>query len=459
MARSDASQFERMTQAPVAPLILRLAIPTTLSMLMTSIYNLADTAFVGQLGTSASGAVGIVFAFMSIIQAFGFLFGQGAGSIVSRLLGQKNKDEANVIMSTSFFFALAFGLLLSALSFAFLDQLVMVLGSTPTIAPYAKTYITFILIAAPLMTASFTMNQVLRYEGRAALGMVGMMTGGLLNIAGDLLLIFGMGMGIAGAGLSTAVSETVSFCILLWMFLSGRSTTRISPKLITFDPKKLFDIVATGFPSLLRQGLQSFTTMLLNLEAAVYGDAAIAAMSIVGRVIFFIFSIALGLGQGFQPVSGFNYGARKYGRVRKAFKSAVIICEVLMLVGAVALLVFSNDIVRIFRDDPEVIVIGTRALRIQGISLLFVPIALITDMLLQSTGHKLGATILTFLRGGIILIPVILILAEFRGLAGIQEAQAVAWAIMFPMAFPFIYSFFRKLPKEDGAEPRSGAAR
>ena len=449
MARSDAAQFERMTQAPVAPLILRLAVPTTLSMLMTSIYNMADTAFVGQLGTSASGAVGIVFAFMSIIQAFGFMFGQGAGSIVSRLLGQKRNDDACVTTSTAFFFALGFGVLLSVLSFAFLDQLVTILGSTPTIAPYAKTYISYILMAAPLMCASFTMNQVLRYEGRATLGMIGMMTGGLLNIAGDLLLIFALGMGIAGAGLSTALSETVSFCILLWMYLSGKATTRISVRLVSFDPAKLFDIVATGFPSLVRQGLQSFTTMLLNLEAAAYGDAAIAAMSIVGRVVFFIFSIALGLGQGFQPVSGFNYGAKRYSRVRAAFKWAVVICETLMFCGMVALLVFSNDIIRIFRDDPEVIVIGTRALRIQAVSLLFVPLALITDMLLQSTGHKLGATVLTFLRGGIIFIPVILLLAHFRGLAGIQEAQAAAWVIMFPMAFPFIWSFFGKLPKED----------
>jgi len=453
MARNYASQYERMTGAPVAPLIMRLAIPTTLSMLMTSIYNIADTAFVGQLGTSASGAVGIVFAFMAIIQAFGFMFGQGAGSIVSRLLGQKNNDEACVITSTAFFFALGFGIVLSLTSLAFLDQLVMVLGSTPTIAPYAKTYISFILVAAPLMTASFAMNQILRYEGRATLGMIGMMTGGLLNIVGDMVLIFGLGMGIAGAGLSTAVSESVSFCILLWMYLSGRATTRISIRLVTFAPAKVFDIVATGFPSLLRQGLQSFTTMLLNLQAAPYGDAAIAAMSIVGRVVFLIFSIALGLGQGFQPVSGFNYGARKYSRVRQAYKWGVIICEIIMFCGMVALLVFSNDIIRIFRDDPEVIAIGTRSLRLQGVALLFVPLALITDMLLQSTGHKLGATILTFLRGGIIFIPVILILSYFRGLAGIQEAQAVAWAIMFPMATPFIWSFFRKLPKEDGAEP------
>ena len=452
MARSDAAQFERMTQAPVAPLILRLAVPTTLSMLMTSIYNMADTAFVGQLGTSASGAVGIVFAFMSIIQAFGFMFGQGAGSIVARLLGQRRLEDASVTTSTAFFFALGFGVIISALSFAFLDPLIYLLGSTPTIAPYAKTYISFILMATPFMTASFAMNQVLRYEGHANLGMVGMLTGAALNIAGDLLLIFVLDMGIAGAGLSTALSETVSFCILLWMYLSGRATTRISPKLVTFDPAKVFDIVATGFPSLLRQGLQSYTTMLLNLQAAAYGDAAIAAMSIVGRIVFFVFSLALGLGQGFQPVSGFNYGARKYSRVRKAYRSAVVICECLMLGGMVVLLVFSGDLIKVFRDDPEVIAIGTRALRIQAVSLLFVPLALITDMLLQSTGHKLGATILTFLRGGIIFIPTILILAHVRGLAGIQEAQAVAWAVMFPMAMPFIASFFGRLPKEDGAE-------
>lgn len=270
------TQYEKMTRTNVAPLIAGLAVPSVLTMLVTNIYNLADTAFVGRLGKSASGAVGVVFSFMTIIQAIGFLFGQGAGSIISRLLGHRDNEQANAVASTAFFFSFGFGLILALVSAALLDPLVHFLGSTETIAPYARTYISYILIATPFMTVSFTMNQILRYEGKAALGMVGMMAGGILNMAGDPVLMFGLNMGIAGAGLSTAVSQMVSFFLLLSIYLRGKSLSRLSWKKVSFDPRLFFDIVATGLPSLLRQGLNSVTTMLLNTQARVYGDAAIS---------------------------------------------------------------------------------------------------------------------------------------------------------------------------------------
>ena len=450
MAEQTSSQYERMTQGRIAPLIIKLAIPTTLSMLMTSVYNLADTAFVGTLGTSASGAVGVVFGYMSIIQAVGFMIGMGSGSIVSRALGARRQDEANAVISTGFLLALAAGLALSVLSFIFIDPLVRVMGSTETIAPYAKTYISYILFAAPFMTATFTMNQVLRFEGRAVLGMVGMMTGGLLNIIGDAVLIFGFDMGIAGAGLSTCLSQIVSFCILLAMFLTGKSASKLNPRYVRLDAATISDICATGFPSLLRQGLTSYTTMLLNQQSAPYGDAAIAAMSIVGRIAFFVFSIALGVGQGFQPVCAFNYGARKYGRVRNAFRSTMVICEILMLVFVTILLLFSGNLIQVFRDDPEVIAIGTRALRVQGLGVLILPITMVVEMLYQSSGRKVGATVISAMRGGILFIPAILILAHFRGLYGIEEAQAVAYFLSIPPALLYARRFFDDLPQEDG---------
>lgn len=457
MSQESTSQYRKMTETPIAPLIVRLSIPTTLSMLMTSFYSMADTAFVGTIGTSASGAIGVVFGYMAIIQAFGFMLGQGTGSIVSRRLGGRDQKEANVVASTGFFLALAMGLVIAILSFVFLDQLLRILGSTPTIAPYAKTYIGFILIAAPFMTASFTLNQVLRFEGKATLGMVGMMTGCGLNVLGDIVLIFHFDMGIAGAGLSTCISEIVGFSVLLWMFLTGKSTTRLSPSSFSPDPTRITDIITTGFPALLRQGLASITTMLLNNHSAVYGDAAIAAMSIVGRVTFFVFSLALGVGQGFQPVCGFNYGARKYGRVREAYKVTMIICELLMAASVSILLLKSGDVIRIFRDDPEVIQIGTRALVLQGLSLLFVPISMVTEMLYQSTGERFGATFISAMRGGVLFIPAIIILSRLRGLHGIQEAQPFsAVAVVLP-AIILARSFFAKLPKED--EPKAGLSR
>lgn len=450
--KQQISQYEKMIKTDVTPLIIRLAVPTTLTMLVTNIYNLADTAFVGQLGTSASGAVGVVFGFMSIIQAVGFVFGQGAGSIIARLLGHQDNEEAAVIASTGFFFSFGFGVLLALISWLLLNPLVRFLGSTETIAAYARIYISYILIATPFMTASFTMNQILRYEGKAALGMIGMMTGGILNMFGDPLLMFGCGMGIAGAGLSTALSQIIGFGILLSMYLRGKSVSRISWKKVTFNGKQIFDILVTGLPSLLRQGLSSITIMVLNGQAAVYGDAAIAAMSIVNRIIHFIFSIALGIGQGFQPVSGFNYGAGQYSRVRRAFRVTVIMAEILIGVTVVILIVWSGSLIGMFRNDPDVIEIGTRAIRVQGLSLLLLPISMVTEMLYQSTGQKLGASILSLLRGGLIFIPAILILARLRGLYGIEEAQAVAFSVAVLPSFLFLWRLFRQMPQEDAVE-------
>ena len=443
------SQYEIMTKTPVSRLIVKLSIPTVISMLVTNIYNMADTAFVGQLGTSASGAIGVVFGFMSILQAVGFMFGQGCGSIISRLLGQKDEKEASVIASTSFFASLLFSLLIEAVGYIFLGQLVMLLGSTETIEPYAKAYIIYILAAVPFITTSFVMNNILRYEGKATLGMIGLMVGAVLNICLDPVLMFVFGMGIAGAGLATALSQFIGFCILLMMFLIGKTQSRLSIRNVSLNFIKLFNIVSTGFPSLLRQGLTSVTTVLLNYEAAIFGDAAVAAMSIVSRIVFFLFSIALGVGQGFQPVCGFNYGAGKYSRVRKGFAVTVLISEVVIFIMSGAAFLFSGELIGIFRDDPEVIEIGTRALRLQCIALLVLPACMVVEMQLQSTGKRIGASVLSALKSGLFFIPALLILAAVRGLSGIQEAQPLAFLAAVVPSVIFAVCFFRKLPKQD----------
>lgn len=449
MNRNAASQYEKMTKTSVYKLIATLSIPTIISMMITNIYNLVDTAFVGRLGTSASGAVGVVFGFMAILQAVGFLFGQGAGSIISRKLGQKDSAAASKIASTGFFFAFFMAVIIAVLCFVFLDKLIVLLGSTETIAPYAKTYISFILMAAPFMVTGFTMNNILRYEGKAMLGMIGMMTGAILNICGDALFMFVFDMGIAGAGLSTAISQFIGFCILLGMFVRGKTQCVISIKRVIFKRRQIFDIIATGIPSLLRQGLNSVTTILLNMETAVYGDAAVAAMSIVSRIMFFVFSVAIGIGQGFQPVSGFNYGAGKYSRVRRAYKFTILLAEGLMLMMTAAVLLKSGSLIRIFRDDADVIEIGTRALRLQCAAQLFLPFCMATEMLLQSTGKKLGAALLSAARSGIFFIPSLLILARLRGLSGIQEAQPLACIISLAPTVCFAIHFFRHLPEKD----------
>lgn len=439
------SQFDKMTKTPVSRLIIKLSIPAIISMMVTNVYNLVDTAFVGQLGNSASGAVGIVFGFMAVLQAIGFMFGNGSGSIISRLLGAKNTEQASKIASTGFFFTLLFGAVVAIISAFVLKPLVMLLGSTETISPYAQTYISYILVAAPFITASFTMNNLLRYEGKATLGMIGLIVGAVLNIAGDPILMFGLNMGIEGAGLSTCISQIIGFFVLLSMFLLHKTQCRLSVKLIV--PKFLPEIIGTGLPSLLRQGLNSLSTVVLNNCAAVYGDAAVAAMSIVSRVIFFTFSFALGVGQGFQPVCGFNYGAKKYDRLKTAFYFSVMLAEIIVVVMSVGLILFPGEIVRIFRDDNTVMEIGSRALVLQGIAQLFLPFCMITEMALQSVGKKLGASVLSTLRNGLFFIPLLLILSNVRGLSGIQEAQPLAVTLAVIPSAILAVSFFRELPK------------
>lgn len=450
MQKKEISQYEKMTNTPIPRLILTLSVPSVISMLINNIYNLVDTAFVGRLGTSASGAVGVVFGFMAIIQAFGFMFGQGSGSILSRALGHRDREAASVHASAGFYGATLCGIIIMAAGFLWLDDIVMLLGSTETIAPFAKIYISYILAAAPFMSGSLALNNILRYEGKAALGMVGLMTGAVLNMVGDPILMFGLNMGIAGAGLSTALSQLISWGILLFMFLSGKTETRLSfAKALHAGVAVFGNIMTTGFPSLLRQGLNSLTTVLLNSQCAVYGDAAVAGMSIVSRIIFFAFSAALGIGQGFQPVSAFNYGAGRYSRIRKGYRFTMLVSEGLIIVVCTMLMIFSGSLISLFRDDPDVIAVGTRALRLQALSTLLLPICMTTEMLFQSTGKRLGASFLSALRSGLLFIPLLVILSHVRGLAGIQEAQPLALVLSMPVTIPFAAMFFRKLPKED----------
>lgn len=429
--QNSRQQFIKMTQQPVSRLLLSLSIPTIISMMVTNIYNMIDTAFVSRLGTSASGATGIVFGFMAILQAFGFLCGQGAGSIMSRNLGAKRIDEAIRYTTTGFFLSFFLGLLIAMFSLIFLEPLIYLLGSTETIAEYAKDYMIFIIFSAPFFTTSFTMNNLLRYEGRAKLGTIGMMTGAIINIAGDALFIFVFHMGIKGAGLSTALSQLISFGILLSMYLTGKTQTKIAFSSLAKDFHTYANIIATGFPSLLRQSLNSIAAMLLNNCANIYGDAAVAAMSIVSRVSFFPMAIAIGIGQGFQPISSFNYGAKKFDRVRRAFWSAFWGSEVALFLISIPIFLFASTLIAFFRNDSLVIIYGERALQLMCIGQLFVPLTMMVEMGFQSTGQKLLASFTSTPRSGFLFIPILLILSRLRGMNGIQEAQPLAFVFTF----------------------------
>ena len=451
MANADrsAEQFRKMTETPIPKLILSLAAPTILSMLITSIYNLADTFFVGQISTSASGAVGIVSSLMAILQALGFMLGHGSGSIISRSLGSQNTDAATRFASTSFFTALVFGGIITAAGLLTLPDFMMLLGSTETILPHACAYARYILLAAPIMMSSLVMNNILRYEGKASFAMIGLVTGGLLNIALDPLFIFGLGMGTAGAGLATALSQTISFCILLSMFLRGKTVSQFRITAVTHSPAEFGTILMTGMPSFGRQGLNSIGGMLLNIAARGYGDAAVAGMSIVSRIFMFIISVAIGTGQGFQPVAGFNYGAQKYRRVQQAclFTMAASFCFLSVILTACWF--NAETLIRLFRDDPEVTAVALPAFRFQCFAMLLQPVIVAGNMLFQSIGKSGRATFLACCRQGVFFIPLILTLPRAFGLLGVEICQPIADVLTFFVTVPFLFPFLRQLVRMD----------
>lgn len=447
-----SSQFLKMTETPVPTLVLTLAGPTILSMLITSIYNLADTFFVGQISTSASGAVGVVSSLMAIIQALGFMLGHGAGTIISRSLGSQNDAAATRFASTSFFTALALGGLLGLGGLTFLSPFMMLLGSTETILPHACAYAVPILLAAPLMMSSLVMNNILRYEGKANLAMIGLVTGGILNILLDPVLIFGFGMGTAGAGVATALSQGVSFCILLFMFLRGKTVSRFRLGAITRSGSEFGQILLGGLPSFGRQGLNSIGGMLLNIAARSYGDAAVAGMSIVSRIFSFMLSVALGVGQGFQPVASFNYGARKYHRVRHACLFTIQASFYLMSVLILLCWFNASPLIRLFRDDPAVTAVALPAFRYQCLAMFLQPVMVASNMLFQSIGKAGRATFLSCCRQGIFFLPLILLLPQVWGLVGIEVCQPIADVLTFCVSAPFLLSFLRELERMEQAQ-------
>lgn len=442
----EAEKYRRMTETPIPKLITSLGIPTIASMLITSIYNMTDTYFVGTLGKSASGAIGIVFSLMAILQAFGFTWGQGSGSIISRRLGQHDTESAARFATNGFWMAFSCGALIGVFGLLLLEPLMYFLGSTRTILPHAKDYARWILMAAPFFTSSCVLNNILRYEGMSLYAMIGMTTGGILNMILDPLFILGLGMGTSGAGLATALSQCVSFSILLSMFLTGKTQSRILRPKIRI--KEVVLIFQTGFPALLRQGLGSVSTLILNHQAGIYGDAAVAAMSIVTRISNFVFSVDVGIGQGFQPVAAFNYGAKKFSRVRKGFWFTTIAGEMLLGVLALVCFIFAEPLAKVFQPDPTVVEIVIPALRVHCIGCLLLPFSVSGNMMFQSTGMAGRSAIMSALRNGLCFIPLVLILPMFLELTGIQIAQPAADLIALAISMPMVLKFLKDLPPD-----------
>lgn len=439
--------FIKMTETPVSRLIIKLGIPTTVSMLITNIYNLADTYFVGTLGESQQAATGILFTLQAIIQAIAFMLGHGSGTFVSKSLADKNTKEATKYVSTAFFTGATAGTALTVFGLLFLSPFMRLLGSTETILPYARDYGMWVLIACPFMVCSLILNNNLRYEGKAFYAMIGLTTGGVLNIFGDYVLIRIFDMGVFGAGMATAFSQMISFTILITLYLKKAQST-ISIKAVSKKASVYFSIIRVGLPSLIRQGLSSVSSGLLNNLTKPYGDAAIAAMSVVNRFSGFMMCVGLGIGQGFQPVASFNYQAKRYSRVKKGLMFTTFFA--LMFVGCLSVVgfIFSKDIIKIFQQSETVIAVGSPALRFATVGMLFLPISVPVNMLYQSIRKAGVASLLSVMRSGAVFIPVLLITVKLLGLTGIEMAQPLSDVITGLLSIPFIVYFMKKTPAD-----------
>ncbi len=449
----NGSRRQKMLEAPVSRLIPALAAPTVASMLVTNLYNAGDAWFVSRLGTSASGAVGIVFALMAVFQAFGFMFGHGAGSNVSRRLGAGDVAGARVFASTSFFCALGAGAAVSIVGLLFLEPLARAFGSTDTILPHAVRYMRWILVSGPMFTASCVMNNILRYEGRASLAMAGLLSGSVLNLALDPILMFGLGLGTSGAGLATAIAQTASFAILLSMFRGGRTSSVFRPRLVSLRRRVAGSILVVGSPSLLRNVCGAVAPVLLNHQAAAWGDAAIAAMSIVGRVGFLVSAVSIGIGQGFQPVAGFNWGAGLRGRVRAALRFTIATGCVMAALFAIPCSLCASHVVAWFRDDPAVVAVGATALRWQALTIVLNHPTVCTNMLFQALGLGGRAALLSTMRSGLFFFPAIILLPRSFGVLGVELAQPVADVVSFAVSMPFLLHWWRRSKREQHLFP------
>ncbi len=444
MALSESQiYYNKMTKTPLTKLIVTLGIPTTISMLVTSLYNMVDTYFVGTLGESQQAATGILFTLQAIIQAISFMLGQGSGTMVSKALADQDEKEASEYVSTAFFTGIFLGTLILVGGLLFLTPLMRLLGSTETILPYAKQYGMCVLATCPIMIGSFVLNNNLRYEGKALYAMIGLVTGSVINILGDYLLVIVFPMGVLGAGLATAISQVISFCILLYFFRKmAQSTIRLSS--MSHSGKTYGTIAKVGFPAAIRQGLSSISSGLLNNLTAPYGDVAIAAMSVVNRFSMFLMCVGLGIGQGLQPVASFNYQAKEYRRVKKGLVVTIVIGMCVISVMAIPSFIFAEEIVYLFQKNPEVVEIGRFALRCASVGTLFLAFSVPVNMLYQSIRKAGISSFLSLLRSGLMFIPTLLITTKLWGITGIQISQPLADVLTGLVSIPFIIIFLRK---------------
>lgn len=442
----EHSKKERqLAETPVPRLILRLSIPATLSMLVTSVYGIADALFVSRLGTAAAGAVGIVFSITSLLQAVGFTLGNGAGSLLSRACGANELERAGRLAALAFWLSLLLGGMLGIGGLFFLSPVVRFLGATEEIYPFAASYAELLLCAAPIICASFVLNNLLRAEGRSSYAALGFTVGNLLNIALDPILMFRLGMGCAGAALATVLSHAVALLILLSAYWFGVSRFSLRLSHAWRGARELWGIFTTGLPSLFRQGLSGVASILLTRRAALWGSAAVAGFSAVSRVFLVLYSFCLGIGQGLMPAAGYSKGAGNHPRTAALYAFSLKLATPVMLLLSAATYAIAPRVIGWFRPDAEVIRIGSVALRALCLVLPLHGIITVTNLFLQATGNRFGAALLAASRQGIFFLPLIFTLPRLWGLFGLQITQAVADLLTLFLTLPFVFRYFSRV--------------
>ena len=454
ISRQDKSR-QLMGQAPVGSAIIRMAIPTIIAFLINSIYSLADTYFVSTLGVNATAAVTVNASLDQLIMMCGSMLAIGAGSYIARLLGEGKDQEAGKVLSTGFYIAFAIGAALLIFGSIFMTELMTLLGATPTCLQYSKDYATYVLLAAPFMATSFVMNQCLRNEGSAILSMVGMSFGGVLNVLLDYLMVLGCpalgipAMGVVGASLATAISKVVSFCILLFPYITRRSVLRLSIRLVRFTKRIIGEIASVGSSSLFRNGLAVVASVLLNDIAGNISDGVLAGVGVSTKIMMFPFSIILGFGTGFQPVAGFNWGARQYDRVQQSFRFAAWTAVIGGAVICAALMLGAEFIVKNWMGitDPAAVEISVLCIQLQCIALPVHGWCAIVNMLCAGLGNGGGATVIATSRQGSCFIPVLYPMAAVWGAYGVASVQAVADVLSLAFAIPICLYMLKKIKK------------
>ena len=437
---------QMMMNDPIYRVIPKMAVPTIVAFLINSIYSLADTYFVSSLGTNATAAVSVNSSLDQLIMMCGSMLAVGANSYIARLLGEGEDKKASQVLSTAFFLAAGIGTLLLIFGSIFMVPMVRLLGATPTCEQYSIDYATYILLAAPFMAGNFVMNQCLRSEGSATLSMVGMGIGGILNCFLDPLFIFDLNMGVAGASLATAISKLVSFVILIFPYLTRRSLLHLSIKNFHFSRDIIGKIVSIGSSSMFRSGLAVVACIMLNDIAGNFSDSVLAGIGVCTKIMMFPFGIILGFGNGFQPVAGFNWGAKRYDRVEESYRFSSRVALIGSIVMAVALAVCAEPVIMLFAGtDPEMTRVGALCLRLQCLALPLHAWVAIVNMLCVALGNATGAFLLATARQGSCFIPFVHLSAFLWQENGIAAVQALADVLSMFLAVPLAIMMMRKV--------------